>query len=237
MTCCDDHSSHLERETLIKQAAKVHMHCFTCAYTHSRDECCSSTIRHSMVVVALQIGRVQLARGLQTASCKAGAASTCACLTATSHHAAPHWCDHGWLLLLLASAAMLCCQLFSANSCTSYHMGATPQAPQESKARCWLCVCVCMGGGIYSNLPVAVWIMMLSPCLSPRPSMCPTIAHAAALRVKASRAASQLPGSGKRESSQRERRGGRLRRTLSSNSARRLPAKLSYIFLICMGVW
>lgn len=106
-------------------------------------------IRHSMVVVALQIGRVQLARGLQTASCKAGAASTCACLTATPHHAAPHWCDHGWLLLLLASAAMLCCQLFSGDSCTSYHMGATPQAPQESKARCWLCVCVYGGWHIF----------------------------------------------------------------------------------------
>ena len=41
--------------------------------------------------------------------------------------------------------------------------------------------------------PVRQSIMMFSPCLSPRPSTWPTMAHAALVRVKASRAASHVP--------------------------------------------
>jgi hypothetical protein len=66
--------------------------------------------------------------------------------------------------------------------------------------------------------------MMLSPCLSPSPSTCPTIAQAALVRVNASRAASHAPGSEKRDSSHLPRRGGSDCKTRSSSCARLPPA-------------
>lgn len=47
--------------------------------------------------------------------------------------------------------------------------------------------------------PVRPSIMMFSPCLSPRPNTWPTMAQAALVRVKAKRAASQVPSSARQQ--------------------------------------
>ena len=56
--------------------------------------------------------------------------------------------------------------------------------------------------------PVVASSRMFSPCLSPRPTMCPTMDHTAVVLVKASRAVCQVAGSGKRARNQRCSTGG-----------------------------
>lgn len=76
---------------------------------------------------------------------------------------------------------------------------------------------------IWMQSPVEVSRRIFSPCLSPNPSMCPTMHQTAEVRVNANRAFNQLAGSVKLERKKLCKSGGYIFKTLLNKSAILFP--------------